>query len=85
MKAVVNELRQIADVVEVAVRDHDARRYASAANGQRDVVERANVDDALKEAAVDEDVFPADGEQMFAAGNGAGGADERDVSHGSPA
>ena len=60
-------------------------------NRQRDVVERANVDHPLKQAAVDKDVPPVEGQQMFAAGNGSGGADKREfgygefVSHESPA
>ena len=45
----------------------------------------------LKHAAVDEDVRRSEGQQVFAAGNGSGGADKREfslrefVSHESPA
>ena len=74
----MHEFGQIPDVIEMAVRDDD-RIDLCRRNRQRHVVERTYVDDALKETAIDEDAAPVEGQQMFAAGDRASRADERQL------
>jgi hypothetical protein len=80
----VHDLGQVADVVDVAVRDHD-RVGRRGRRRERDVVERLRRVRALEQPAVDVHVLAvAEREQVLAAGDGAGRADERELSHRSP-
>ena len=79
-KSAADQPRQIAAVIEMRVRE-DHRVDALGIDRQRRPVAEPQLLQALKETAVDEHAVAAEVEQMFGAGDGAGGAEERQRGH----
>ena len=83
-KAGLHEPRQVADVIDVRVREHDAIDGRSI-EGKRLPVAQPQLFEPLEQPAVDEHAAAAGFEQVLRAGDGFGGAVEGELVHGSTA
>ena len=75
-KALADQPRQVAAVIEMRVREDDGVDRAGR-DRERGPVAQPQLLEALEQAAVDENAMVAEIEQMLRAGDGAGGAEKR--------